>query len=211
MEAIQNAIRRGSAKTRKKGPLTQYDDMSEELFLQRAALVETLISQCTIAAPLLKLFPLNWQRALLGNIITLITSIISDFCDGVRVQILGHYLSLSFKPISEADMLKNMHNFRRPKCPRDDFEGAVAATAKDIAESLDFLDKWHERLLGGDMLKVQIGALIARVVLTLVEESLSGFEIGLWSNQASGPMVYAELEYRQRQHDQDKENRKLES
>ena len=104
-----------------------------------------------------------------------------------------------------------MHNFRRPKCPRDDFEGAVAATAKDIAESLDFLDKWHERLLGGDMLKVQIGALIARVVLTLVEESLSGFEIGLWSNQASGPMVYAELEYRQRQHDQDKENRKLES
>ena len=200
MEAIQKAIRRGSA--RKQGKtINEYESeyFSKELFLQRAALVETLISHCQISAPLLKMFPMAWQRALLGNIITLITSIIADFCAGIRISILGHYLSLSFKPITEVDMIRNlsMGNQRRTKALGGKFEDAVAATAKDIAKNLTFLDKWHERLLGGDILRIQIGTLIARVVLSLVEEVLRGFEIALWSSEAGGPMVYAELEYRQ--------------
>lgn len=198
-EAIRKAIKRGAAKRKVRDPLPyDMEDFSDEAFVQRAALVETLISHCQISAPLLKLFPLAWQRALLGNIITLITAIISDFCAGIRVQILGHYLSLSFKPITEADMMENL-NFnlsRRQGSNWEEFEDAVAATAKDIAQSLTFLEKWHERLLGGDILKVQIGTLIARIVLTLVEEVLGGFRIDLWSSQAGGPMVSAELEFR---------------
>ena len=200
MEAIQRAIRRGS--TRKHGRSTSTNESEyfcKEVFLQRAALVETLISHCQISAPLLKMFPMTWQRALLSNIITLITSIIADFCAGIRISVLGHYLSLSFNPITEADMMRNlnMRDRRRAKSSGGTFDEAVAATAKDIAESLSFMDKWHERLLGGDILKIQIGTMIARVVLSLVEEVLGGFEIGLWSSQAAGPMVYAELEYRQ--------------
>jgi len=198
-EAIRKAIKRGAAKRKIRDPLPyDMEDFSDEAFVQRAALVETLISHCQISAPLLKLFPLAWQRALLGNIITLITAIISDFCAGIRVQILGHYLSLSFKPITEADMMQNLNfNLSRRKASKwEEFEDAVAATAKDIAQSLTFLDKWHERLLGGDILKIQIGTLIARIVLTLVEEVLGGFRIDLWSSQAGGPVVNAELEFR---------------
>jgi len=194
MEAIQKALKRGAATRRAEG-------MSDVEFLQRAALVETLISHCQISAPLLKIFPIAWQRALLSNIISLITSIMSDFCSGIRIQMLGHYLSLSFNPITEADMIRNLNagisHTPKKRATSGNFDDAVAATAKDIADSLTFLDKWHERLLGGDVLKIQIGTLIARVVLTLVEECLSGFAIDLWSNQGGGPIVYAELEYRQ--------------
>ena len=73
------------------------------------------------------------------------------------------------------------------------------ATAQDMSESLAFLDgwlEWVERRVGGGVLRSQIGNLIARVVLTLIDEVLSGARLDLWSSQANGPRLYAALEYR---------------
>jgi len=201
-EAIGKAIRKGSKKKRKKKqkPYQYGSHISDDTFIQRDAVVETLISHCQISAPLLKLFPSEWQRALLGNIITLVAAVVSDFCDGVQFQILGHQLSFSFKPITEADMIQHIgvggfrFNHRRTK--PEEFEAAVRATADDISNGLTFLDRWHERALGGDLLKAQIGNLIARLVLTLVDEVLHSARMDLWSAQVAGPRVVAGLEYR---------------
>lgn len=193
-EAIKSAVMKGR-KRRKKGM-----KMSQETFIQRDAVVETLLSHVQISAPLLKLFPLIWQRALLANMITLITQIVSDFCSGIELQILGHSLTLSFKPISESDLIRHIglagkgFNHRRAKPGK--FEAAVKATAEDVAKNLQFLDRWHERALGGDMLRAQIANLIARLVLTLTDEVLSGARMDLWAAQAGGPRVVAGLEYR---------------
>lgn len=199
-EAINKAVRKGSKKKKSRKQKVYAYGSDDETFLQRDAVVETLISHCQISAPLLKLFPLAWQRALLGNIITLIAAIISDFADGVQFQILGHQLSFAFQPITEADMIKHIgleglrFNHRRSK--PEDFEAAVRATAEDISINLSFLDRWHERVLGGDLLRAQIGNLIARVVLTLVDEVLHSARMDLWCNQANGPRIVAGLEYR---------------
>ena len=210
-EAIETAIRKG-AKKKKKGSKTSTHrhssrhhghDLSDDAFIQRDAVVETLISHCQISAPLLKLFPLDWQRAIVGNIITLVTAVVSDFADGLQFQILGHALSFSFKPITEADMIQQIgvggfrQNHRRAN--PEAFEAAVWATAQDISESLSFLDgwlEWLERKLGGGILRSQVGNLIARVVLTLIDEVLSGARLDLWSSQANGPRLFAALEYR---------------
>ena len=201
-EAIGKAIRKGSKKKRKRKqkPYHYGSHIGDDTFVQRDAVVETLISHCQISAPLLKLFPAEWQRALLGNIITLITAIVSDFCEGVQFQILGHQLSFSFKPITEADMIQHIgvggfrFNHRRSK--PEEFEAAVRATSDDVSKGLAFLDRWHERALGGDLLKAQIGNLIARVVLTLVDEVLHSARMDLWSAQVGGPRIVAGLEYR---------------
>jgi len=172
----------------------------ENPFIQRDAVVETLIAHCQISAPLLKLFPLSWQRAMIGNIITLMAAVISDFCDGFQFQILGHQLSLRFKPISEFDMIKNI-NVGHFNCDEryvnlEEFEAVVKATAREISESLAFFDKWHERALGGDILRTQIGNVVARIMLTLVDEILSGAKMDLWSTQVGGPRLSAALEFR---------------
>jgi hypothetical protein len=211
-EAIKTAIQRGSKKKRKtsKSSSTQRSstrrhghELGDDDFIQRDAVVETLISHCQISAPLLKLFPLDWQRAIVGNIITLATAIVSDFADGLQVQLLGHALTVSFKPITEADMIQHIgmggfrQNHRRTR--PDEFEAAVLATAVDISENLAFLDgwlEWVERKVGGGVLRSQISNLIARVVLTLIDEVLSGARLDLWSSQANGPRLYAALEYR---------------
>ncbi len=201
-EAIGKAIRRGSKKKRKRKHKAYHygSHTGDDVFVQRDAVVETLISHCQISAPLLKLFPSEWQRALLGNIITLIASIVSDFCEGVQFQILGHQLSFSFKPITEADMIQHIgvggFRFNHRRARPEEFEAAVRATADDMSKSLAFLDRWHERALGGDLLKAQIGNLIARVVLTLVDEVLHSARMDLWSAQVGGPRIVAGLEYR---------------
>jgi len=201
-ETIRKVIRKGSKrKKRKKHKSYHYGhDMSEDTFIQRDAVVETLISHCQISAPLLKLFPLAWQRAIIGNIITLITAIVSDFCDGMQFQILGHQLSFCFKPITEADMIQHIgvggFRFNHRRANPKEFEAAVRATAQDISGSLAFLDRWHQRALGGDMLRAQIANLISRIVLTLVDEVLSGARMDLWSSQVGGPRMVAALEYR---------------
>jgi hypothetical protein len=193
-EAIKGAILK-SRKRKKKGP-----KISEETFMQRDAVVETLLSHCQISAPLLKLFPLAWQRALLANMITLITHVISDFAEGIEFQILGHSLTFSFKPITESDMIRHIGlagkgiNHRRTK--PEEFEAAVRATSEDVSQSLKILDRWHERALGSGMLRNQIANLIARLVLTLADEVLSGARMDLWAAQAGGPRVLAGLEYR---------------
>jgi len=206
--AIGDMLRRGFKKKKKKKQKDQEPQhhgsksgaIAEDTFIQRDAVVETLISHCQISAPLLKLFPIAFQRALLGNIITLVTAIISDFCEGIQFEILGHQLSFSFKPITEADMIQHISmggfrsNHRRSK--PEGFETAVRATAKDICKNLSFLDRWHERALGGDMLRAQIGNLIARIVLTLVDEVLVSARMDLWSTQARGPRIVGCLEYR---------------
>jgi hypothetical protein len=195
-EAIKTAIRRKT----KKGKKRQKQRPLEDLFVQRDAVTEMLLSHVQISAPLLKLFPLGWQRALLGNIITLSTAVMSDFCDGLQFQILGYRLSCAFKPITEDDMINHLglagggFNHRRAK--PEDFEAAVKATAQDISEELKFLDRWHERALGSGVLRTQIANLIARIVLTLTDEVLSGARMDLWSAHAGGPRMIAGLEYR---------------
>ena len=176
-------------------------DRRDDSFIQRDAVVETLLSQSQIAAPLLKIFPLAWQRAMLGNIVTLVTAIMMDFCEGLEFEILGHRLSFSFVPITEEDMMRHWAStasdifLRRQKnAPR--FEAAVQATAQDVAVNLNFLDRWHERVLGGDALKTQLSNLIARLVLSLVDDILSGARIDLWTTHAAGPRLIAGLEYR---------------
>jgi hypothetical protein len=173
---------------------------SADSFLQRDAIVETLLSHCQISAPLLKLFPLAWQRALLANMITLITSVMSDFCDGIELQILGHSLTFAFKPITESDMIRHIglagKGFNHRRSRPAEFEAAVRATADDVSENLKFLDRWHERALGSGMLRAQVANLIARLVLTLADEVLSGARIDLWTAQAGGPRVVTGLEYR---------------
>ena len=211
-DAIKSAIQKGARSKRKTSKSNSSHrsfvrrhghELSEDAFIQRDAVVETLISHCQISAPLLKLFPLDWQRAMVGNVITLATAVISDFADGLQVQLLGHALTVSFKPITEADMIQHIgvggfrQNHRRTR-PAE-FESAVLATALDISENLSFLDgwlEWNERKVGGGVLRSQIGNLISRVVLTLVDEVLSGARLDLWSSQANGPRLYAALEYR---------------
>lgn len=197
-DALQGAMRRGA---RKNGDNWQsYDDFSYDEFVQRDAVVETLLSHCQISAPLLTLFPLAWQRAMLGNIITLVTAVVSDFCEGVEFEILGHKLSFSFKPISEKDMIDHLYvagsNLNRQNLRSEQFEAAVQATANDVSENLKFLDRWHERALGSGMLRSQIANLIARLVLTIVGDILGGAKMDLWAAQASGPRMVAGLEFR---------------
>jgi len=200
--AIAKAMRKGASKKRKRRKQQHYRSSSsqDELFIQRDAVVETLLSQCQIAAPLLKLFPIAWQRAMLGNIIVLVTAVFADFFEGLEFQILGHRLSFAFAPITEADMLRNLGNvgegFNRNRPQPQQFEAAVQATAEELAEELKFLDRWHERALGGDVLRTQIANLIARLVLTLTDDVLRGARMDLWAAHAGGPRLLAGLEYR---------------
>jgi hypothetical protein len=189
---LQDAMRKGSRNNKYR--------RRNDAFIQRDAVVETLTSQCQIAAPLMKLFPLAWQRAILGNIVTLVTSVVADFCEGIEFQILGHRLSLSFVPITEEDMLRSMGRGNSMFNPRrinpEQFEAAVRATAEELSENLKFLDRWHERALGGGMLRTQIAMLIARLVLTLTDDVLGGSKIDLWTAHAGGPRIISALEYR---------------
>jgi uncharacterized protein YaiL (DUF2058 family) len=195
-ETIKTVMRRKARKSKKRSKFR----FAEDSFVQRDAVTELLLSHVQISAPLLKLFPLAWQRALLGNIITLSTAVMSDFFDGLQFQILGHQLSFAFKPITEEDMINHFglggggYNHRRAK--PEEFEAAVRATAEDVGEELKFLDRWHERALGSGVLRTQIANLIARIVLTLTDEILSGARMDLWSAQAGGPRMLAGLEYR---------------
>jgi hypothetical protein len=195
-DALHDAMRRGARKNKKR----QRYRTSDDAFIQRGAVVETFLSHCQISAPLLKLFPLAWQRAMLGNIITLITSVISDFFEGLQFQILGHQLSFSFKPITEDDMIRHLgmvgDGFNRQRASPEEFEAAVRATAEDMSEKLKFLDRWHERALGSGMLRMQIATLIARLVLTLIDDVLGGARMDMWAAHAGGPRLVAGLEYR---------------
>lgn len=174
--------------------------LSEASFVQQEAVTETLLSHVQISAPLFKLFPLAWQRALLGNIISLSCALISDFLDGLHFQILGHQLSFAFRPITEVDIARHFQmtggRFNQRRYKAAEFEAAVQATAEDLKEELKFLDSWHERALGSGVLRTQIANMIARIVLTLTDEVLSGAQMDLWSAQAGGPRMLASLEHR---------------
>lgn len=194
-ETIKTVIRRKARKSKKRSKYA-----AEDSFVQRDAVTEMLLSHVQISAPLLKLFPLAWQRAFLGNIITLSTAIMADFFEGLQFQILGHSLSFAFTPITQEDMINHLglsgSGFNRRRAKAEEFEAAVRATAEDIGEELKFLDRWHERALGSGVLRTQIANLIARIVLTLTDEVLSGARMDLWSAQAGGPRMLAGLEYR---------------
>ncbi len=190
-ETLKTVMRRKTRRTTKR---------SQASFLQQEAVTETLLSHVQISAPLLKLFPLAWQRALLGNIIGLSCAIISDFMDGLHFQILGHQLSFAFRPITEVDMARHLEmaggRFNQRRYKAAEFEAAIQATAEDLKEELKFLDSWHERALGSGVLRTQVANLIARIVLTLTDEVLSGARMDLWSTQAGGPRMLAGLEHR---------------
>eukprot|EP00970_Alexandrium_tamarense_P010036 scaffold2000_cov124-Alexandrium_tamarense.AAC.2 len=164
-EAIKSAIRKGSSKRKKKHanrPSVHREtshrrhgqELSDDAFLQRDAVVKTLISHCQISAPLLKLFPIDWQRAIVGNILTLATAVVSDFADAYyrgRLRIIDGLDQMSLK-----------------------------------------------QPLGGGILRSQVGNLIARVVLTLIDEVLSGARLDLWSSQANGPISNHSYQRRRR-------------
>jgi hypothetical protein len=197
--AIHDAIRRGSRKSRKRAKSRRLQK-GDGGFIQRDAVVETMLSHCQMSAPLLKLFPLAWQRAMLSNIVVLATAVMADFCEGVQFQILGHRLSFVFTPVTEDDMIRSMR-FSGPQPGRRrispaDFEAAVQATADDLSETLKFLDRWHERALGSGILRAQIANLIARLVLNLVDDILGGAQLDLWAAHAGGPRLLAGLEPR---------------
>lgn len=200
-EALHDAMRKGARKHKKR---RSRSSTPGDAFLQRDAVVETLLSHCQISAPLLRLFPLAWQRAMLGNIITLVTAVISDFFDGLEFQILGHQLSFSFTPITEDDMIRHLgmvgDGFNRHRPKPEEFEAAVRATAEDMSENLRFLDRWHERAMGSDMLRMQIATLISRLVLTLIDDVLGGARMDLWAAHAGGPRLVAGLEHRTASH-----------
>ncbi len=191
-ETIKTVMRSKSRRSKKRS--------SKASFVQQEAVTETLLSHVQISAPLLKLFPLAWQRALLGNIITLSCAIISDFLDGLHFQILGHQLSFAFRPITEVDIARHFQmaggRFNQRRYKAAEFEAAVQATSEDLKEELQFLDSWHERALGSGVLRTQIANMIARIVLTLTDEVLSGARMDLWSIQAGGPRMLAGLEHR---------------
>jgi len=195
-ETIKTVIRRKSKKARRR---SKYH-ATEDPFVQRDAVTEMLLSHVQISAPLLKLFPLAWQRAFLGNIITLSTAIMSDFFEGLQFQILGHSLTFAFAPITQEDMINHIglsgSGFNSRRLRAEEFEAAVRATAIDVGDNLKFLDRWHERALGSGVLRTQIANLIARIVLTLTDEILAGARMDLWSSQAGGPRMLAGLEYR---------------
>ena len=159
------------------------------------------MSHCQISAPLLKLFPIALQRALLGNIITIITAVISDAAENCRIKILGHQLSLNFSPIGEKDALgwinENIKSSSEPSKARSqqDFEYAVTELATEIAKELKFLDKFHHKILGSGLLRVQIANLLARIILTLVDDLVGGAKFDLWPS-GGGPRVLAGLELR---------------
>ena len=87
-------------------------------------------------------------------------------------------------------------SFNNRRSKPEEFEYAVSVTARDLSDKMTFLDRWHHRVLGSGMLRAQIGNLIARIVLTLVDDVLCGATMDLWSAQAGGPRVIAGLEYR---------------
>lgn len=193
--ALEGVMFRGAKKNKRKR--RQHRRKSDFDFLQRGAIVETLLSHAQISAPLLQLFPLAWQRELLSNIITMTTTIISDFSEGLEFHILGHRLSFSFTPITEEDMLRGIASdgFNRRRPDPEQYEAAIRATADDLSNELKFLDKWHERALGSDMLRSQIANLIARLVIHLVDDLLRGARLDLWSSHG-GPRLVAGLEFR---------------
>jgi hypothetical protein len=201
-ETIKTVMRQKSRRSSKRK-----HRRSEASFVQQEAVTETLLSHVQISAPLLKLFPLAWQRALLGNIIALSCALISDFLDGLHFQILGHQLSFSFRPITEVDMARHFQmaggRFNQRRYKAAEFEAAVQATAEDLKEELKFLDSWHERALGSGVLRTQIANMIARIVLTLTDEVLSGARMDLWSVQAGGPRMLAGLEHRIEEDDEE--------
>ena len=186
--AINNAIRNRPRRQARK----------DNDFIQKAAIVETLTSQCQLAAPIMNLFPLNWQRAIISNVISLVTAVIADFCEGIEFQILGHKLSISFTPITQEEMLQRLHTHgsRPRRKDTEGFEEAVRATAETLKENLKLLDRWHERALGSGALVQQISTLIARLVLFLVDDILSASRIDLWSAHTGGPRLLVGFEYR---------------
>lgn len=192
-KALREAMRRGQRRKRRK-------PSSDSAFVQRAAVVETLLSHCQVSAPLLQMFPIAWQRELLSNIVILATSIIGDLSEGLEFHVLGHRLSFVFSPISEEDMLRSIitssNSFGRRRDDTEAFEAAVHATAANVYDSLNFLDRWHERALGSGVLRSQIANLIARVVLTIVGDLLQGARMDLWTKHAGGPRLVAGLDYR---------------
>jgi hypothetical protein len=193
--ALEGVMFRGAKKNKHK---RRFHRRKPDLdFLQRGAIVETLLSHAQISAPLLQLFPLAWQRELLSNIITMATTIISDFCEGLEFHILGHRLSFSFTPITEDDMLRGITSdgFNRKRPDPEQYEAAIRATADDLSNELKFLDRWHERALGSDMLRSQIANLIARLVIHLVDDLLRGARLDLWASHG-GPRLVAGLEFR---------------
>jgi len=215
-EAMQAMLKRGSMrnhnkKKKKKGEKQSsssrqktsssfYSDREDASFLQRDAIVETFISHCQISAPLLKKFPIAWQRALFSNIVSLVCFIVADFAAGIRVQLLGHMLTFTFRPLTEEDVIfaldPNRPLFNNKAKDSAEFEAAVRATAADVSNNLTFLDKWHERFLGGKVVRDQVGNIIARTSLSIVDEVLCGLQIDLWSRQVGGPRILAAMEHR---------------
>ena len=129
--------------------------------------------------------------------VTLTTALIGDAAKGFRLRILGHELGLTFNPIDEEGVVGWMMGGQKKGNVRgsEEFEVAVREIARGIKRELRFLDIWYERVLGSGLLRSQIANLIARVVLTLVDDLVGGLKFDLWPT-GGGPRVLAGIEYR---------------
>ena len=101
--------------------------------------------------------------------------------------------------MSETDALgwvnKNLRYANRDVRRTEEFETAARGIANDISKELKFLDKWHERILGSGILRMQLANLIARLILTLADDALGGLKFDLWP-AGGGPRVLCGVEYR---------------
>lgn len=213
-EIIQKSRTKKKKKKKKKRIKNNQNKQQIMLF------VETFLSHVQLAAPIVKLFPIVWQRSFIHNLLLLVIGIIEDFTKGIRLYILGYELRLVFQPISSnnddndienseytsfllnhffssssitttqdqddsipflstKDSINNNNNIIFSK---EDFETIVQRIGIDLSKQLQFLDKWHERVLGGQILRDQIGMVISRIVLLIIEDILRSLDIDLWTS-----------------------------
>ena len=144
---------------------------------------------------MLTVFPEALQRALLGNVLTVVACVLGDFATGISGQVLGHRISVRVDPLPDDDALNwvranagsaAMATGQRGK----EFENAVQHLAAQIDRDLKLLRHGYERWI-----RRQLATLIARLVLTLVDDVLGAVKFDLWT-QGGGPRILAGIEYR---------------
>ncbi len=175
--------------------LDGHQQQRADKFLQKGAVTETLLAHCQSSMPLLKVFPLKLQRAILGNVVSLVSFVVSDAVAGFQLRLLGHQLTASFTPMSDEEAftwLRSTAVYSRRIDGRRaaEFEVAVRELAAVIDNDFKVLQHPYERWV-----RKQLATLIARLALTLVDDALGGCKFDLWP-AGGGPRILAGIEFR---------------
>jgi hypothetical protein len=160
-------------------------------YLQQSAITETILSRVQTSAPMLKFFPIPLQRALVSNAVMLAVSLVSDLVQGVRVRVLGHELTLNFSAVDGISLLSALNDMDGEDKRREsaEFEKAVATLTDRISPSLNLPISY---LPFYGVIKHQIANVVARIVVTLIDDVVGGIKVDLWG----GVRVLAGVEYR---------------